>query len=108
MLWGHPFWEAGTAQILADCHFGALQPPAVRRGFHGFLQVILFQGFLWAWWPYPIHSRERVAAKSLQSCPTLCDPIGGSPPGFPITGILQAKVAGPIPGPWGRQSRLTL
>ena len=31
------------------------------------------------------------AAKSLQSCPTLCDPIDGSPPGSPIPGILQAK-----------------
>ena len=32
-----------------------------------------------------------VAAKSLQSCPTLCDPIDGSPPGSPIPGILQAR-----------------
>ena len=31
------------------------------------------------------------AAKSLQSCPTLCDPIDGSLPGFPIPGILQAR-----------------
>ena len=31
------------------------------------------------------------AAKSLQSCPTLCDPIDGSPPGPPVPGILQAK-----------------
>ena len=31
------------------------------------------------------------AAKSLQSCPTLCDPIDGSPPGSPISGILQAR-----------------
>ena len=31
------------------------------------------------------------AAKSLQSCPTLCDPIDGSPPGYPIPGILQAR-----------------
>ena len=30
-------------------------------------------------------------AKSLQSCLTLCDPIDGSPPGFPIPGILQAR-----------------
>ena len=30
------------------------------------------------------------AAKSLQSCPTLCDPGDGSPPGSPIPGILQA------------------
>ena len=28
-------------------------------------------------------------AKSLQSCPTLCDPIDGSPPAFPVPGILQ-------------------
>ena len=31
------------------------------------------------------------AAKSLQSCPTLCDPTGGSPPGSPVPGILQAR-----------------
>ena len=31
------------------------------------------------------------AAKSLQSCPTLCDPIDGSPPGAPVPGILQAR-----------------
>ena len=32
------------------------------------------------------------AAESLQSCPTLCDPIDGSPPGSPIPGILQARI----------------
>ena len=32
-----------------------------------------------------------VAAKSLQLCPTLCDPIDGSPPGSPVPGILQAR-----------------
>ena len=32
------------------------------------------------------------AAKSLQSCPALCDPMGGSPPGSPVPGILQARV----------------
>ena len=31
------------------------------------------------------------AAKSLQLCPTLCDPIDGSPPGFPVPGILQPR-----------------
>ena len=31
------------------------------------------------------------AAKSLQLCPTLCDPIDGSPPGSTIPGILQAR-----------------
>ena len=32
------------------------------------------------------------AARSLQSCPTLCDPIDGSPPGSPVPGTLQARV----------------
>ena len=31
------------------------------------------------------------AAESLQSCPTLCDPIDGSPPGSPVPGVLQAR-----------------
>ena len=32
------------------------------------------------------------AAKLLQSCPTLCDPIDGSPPGSLVQGILQARI----------------
>ena len=32
------------------------------------------------------------AAKSLQLCPALCDPIEGSPPGSPVSGILQARI----------------
>ena len=35
--------------------------------------------------------QEYTAAKSLQSCPTLCDPIDSSPSGSPIPGILQAR-----------------
>ena len=34
---------------------------------------------------------QWVTAKSLQSCPTLCDPIDGSPPGYLVPGILQAR-----------------
>ena len=54
-----------------------------------------------AWQPTPVCSKDRgawqatvhaaAAAKSLQSCLTLCDPIDGSPSGFPIPGILQAR-----------------
>ena len=53
---------------------------------------------VWSW--YPLHfSKEHphkwcaaaAAAKSLQSCPTLCDPIDSSPPGSPVPGILQAR-----------------
>ena len=35
--------------------------------------------------------KAAAAAKSLQSCPTLCDPIDSSPPGSPVPGILQAR-----------------
>ena len=58
------------------------------------------------------------AAKSLQPCPTLCDPIDGSPPGSPIPGILQPRTLGGLPFPspmhesekwkWVAQSCLTL
>ena len=34
---------------------------------------------------------NAAAAKSLQSCPTLCNPIDSSPPGSPVPGILQAR-----------------
>ena len=38
------------------------------------------------------HTAAAAAAKLLQSCPTLCDPTDGSPPGFPVPGILQARI----------------
>ena len=51
-----------------------------------------------AWWA-TVHGLQRVrpdlmtaaAAKSLQSCPTLCDPLDSSSPGSPVPGILQAR-----------------
>ena len=41
--------------------------------------------------PLSYAAAAAAAAKSLQSCPTLCDPRDGSPPGFPVPGILQAR-----------------
>ena len=41
-------------------------------------------------------------AKSLQLCPTLCDPIDGSPPGSPFPGILQARTL-----EWVKMTRTT-
>jgi len=38
-----------------------------------------------------VYMAAAAAAKSLQSCLTLCDPIDGSPPGSPVPGILQAR-----------------
>ena len=39
-----------------------------------------------------ILAASAAAAKLLQSCPTLCDPIDGIPPGSPLPGILQARI----------------
>ena len=41
--------------------------------------------------PVAMYGCAAAAAKSFQLCPTLCDPIDGSPPGSPVPGILQAK-----------------
>ena len=50
-------------------------------------QLYFQQGLL-----YPeLHTEDNAAAKSLQSCPTLCDPIDSSPPGSALHGILQAR-----------------
>ena len=38
-----------------------------------------------------LFAAAAAAAKSLQSCPTLCNPTDGSPPGSPIPGTLQAR-----------------
>ena len=43
------------------------------------------------WSDLAMYTTTAAAAKSLQSCPTLCDPRDGSPPGSPIPGILQAR-----------------
>ena len=48
----------------------------------------------YAWAPALIYIAAAAAAKSLQSCPTLCDPIDGSPTGSPVPGILQGKNTG--------------
>jgi len=54
-----------------------------------------------------ITAAAAAAAKSLQLCPTLCDPIDGSPPGSPVPGILQARtlewVAISFSSCWGTQ-----
>ena len=51
----------------------------------------LHTNIYWVTNPYYRHTAAAAAAKSLQSCPTLCDPIDVSPPGSPVPGILQAR-----------------
>ena len=44
------------------------------------------------WCALGMMGNHLAAAKSLQLCPTLCDPIDGSPPGSPVPGVLQARI----------------
>ena len=65
------------------------------------------------WNPQEGTEGRAAAAKSLQSCPTLCNPIDGGPPGSSVPGILQARtlewVAFPSLGGWaGRRNRWAL
>ena len=76
-----------------------------------FYIFILFLSFLFACPPSPTSAHtdsipilllDNIAAddaKSLQSCLTLCDPIDGSPPGSPVSGILQARKLEWLPFP---------
>ena len=48
--------------------------------------------YSWLWKPSRFEATAAAAAaKLLQSCPTLCDPIDRSSPGSPVPGILQAR-----------------
>ena len=66
---------------LLHCHAGSLPlvPPGKSKDF--LLLLVATLAYFW----------HAAAAKSLQSCPTLCDPIDGSPPGSPVPGILQTR-----------------
>ena len=46
-----------------------------------------------------VPAAAAAAAKSLQSCPTLCDPIDGSPPGSPVPGISRQEHWSGLPFP---------
>ena len=48
---------------------------------------------------YPVSQVAAAAAKSLQSCLTLCDPIDGSPPGFPSLGFSRQEHWSGLPFP---------
>ena len=54
----------------------------------------MYTNWLFLWYK-SVHELIKIlaaAAKSLQSCPTLCNPIDGSPPGPAVPGILQARI----------------
>ena len=66
-------------QLSHPCTTTGKTTPLTRQTFVGKVMSLLF------------NMLSAAAAKSLQSCPTLCDPIDGSPPDFPAPGILQAR-----------------
>ena len=56
------------------------------------VKAMIFPVFMYGCESWTIKkAAAAAAAKSLQSCPTLCDPIDGSPPRSPVPGILQAR-----------------
>ena len=75
-------------------HFYFIYLSSVLYNFF-FLHFTNYQGFFYSYFSSCFRCKVPAAtaavAKSLQSCPTLCDPIDGSPPGSPVPGILQAR-----------------
>ena len=55
------------------------------------VKAMVFPVVMYGCESWTIKKATAAAAKSLQSCPTLYDPIDGSPPGSPVPGILQAR-----------------
>ena len=98
---GEPFspWNFPGKSTGVGCHFpspGDLPNPGIEPGSHA-LQADAYrlshQGSLCTFSLMILQNiYAAAAAKSLQSCLTLCDPIDSRPPGFPIPGILQARI----------------
>ena len=74
-------------RLLATPRTAAHQAPP----FMGFSRQEYWSGFPLPSPTWKTAAAVAAAAKSLQSCPTLCDPRDGSPPGSPVPGILQAR-----------------
>jgi len=76
-----------------DCHFFLQQIfPTQESNLH-LLRLLHCRRihYLLSYQEIVFPAAAAAAAKSLQLCPTLCDPIDGSPPGTPVPGILQAR-----------------
>ena len=68
------------------------------------VKAMVFPVVLYGCESWTIKKAAAAAAKSLQLCPTLCDPIDGSPPGSPVPGILQARIVELVAKPSSRGS----
>ena len=94
----HPFTTVcmprESTQTTGVSHFGAKGGEGCRTGTGTWWNACLSLLTCYTWYTvsFPLTGGvAAAAAKSLQLCPTLCDPTGGSPPGSPVPGILQAR-----------------
>ena len=76
--------DGETVETVADFILGGSKITADGGCSHGIKRRLLLGR--------KVMTNLAATAKSLQSCPTLCDPIDGSPRGSPVPGILQAKM----------------
>ena len=87
------YWESADVEWLLSCWRGLSQ--VARRRLHPSLSWFYLYlphfSFLKYFKLFFGYAAAPAAAKSLQSCPTLCDPIDRSPPGFLVPEILQAR-----------------
>ena len=99
VLWGQPRGELAFRTLLFDASEMIKVPKylGLRVGFNSrvlfYMNSIDYFIFYTLWlWPYiRFVTHAAASAKSLQSCPTLCDPIDSSPLGSSVPGILQAR-----------------
>ena len=82
----HGIFQARVLEWVAIAFSRGFSPPRNRT----WVSCIIGRCFT-VWATREVNSRYAAAAKWLQSCPTLCDPIDGSPPGSSVPGILQAR-----------------
>ena len=83
LLWA--FFSCSEWELLSSCHEEASHCGSFSCWGAQAPECMVFSGCgLWT-------LAAAAAARSLQSCPTLCNPIEGSPPGSPVPGILQAR-----------------
>ena len=78
----HRFPQARILEWVAIPTAGDLTDPEIKPAFPGSSALV---------WQIFTTEPAAAAAKSLQSCPTLCDSIEGRPPGSAVPGILQAR-----------------
>ena len=86
-------WDSPGKNTGMGCHFLLQGSSPTRDRTCVFCTSCIGRQILYHWATREAnYCTAAAAAKSLQSCPTLCDPRDGSPPGSPVPGILQARI----------------